>query len=252
MLKSLNRAKEIFEATDEETFSYLINLTDGATSNPGASYEKLIELEESGIKIYDILLGMNNKAAFSKDGKDAGTIYEDITTEELTEIYDEIYGEICSEVINNSTGDFKETGKNYFTTGNNMYMFLDQELLQGAKLQIEYVINIKVAFDCSKVEIQCNMDDKLSFDESAKMLTEDKTNADYKWGVNEGASYKDGNNKVLSICEEAADAPYVIKKGKRYEPKLVLSCLLTAKDDTNYANAILFRLNGEDDLTYGL
>lgn len=257
MLDGLELAEGIFGTNDEENseqsekFSYLIILTDGATGESSQCYDKLLELESNNIKIYDILVDMGNTSAFSRDGKDAGTIYSNISSEELTEIYDEIYGEICSEVIDNSVGNFEETGKNYFVTGNDMYMFLDQELIQGAKLQLEYKINIKAAFNCFKVEIQSEMDDKLGFEESSKMLTEDKSNADYGWAINESLTYKKGHKKVISICTES-DSPYVIKKGKKYEAKLLLTCLLSTKEDTNYASSIVFRLNGEEDRTYGL
>lgn len=249
---ALVEAIKIFEKNkDEKTYSYLVNLTDGQTTDKDQCYNLLSDMENKNIKIYNILVEMNDKGAFSRDGKEIGTIYSNISEEELTGIYDEIYGEICSEIISNSTDNFNQTGKNYFSTGDSIYMFLDQELLQGAKLQLEYIINIKAAFDCFKVELQGEIDDKLSFDESARMITEDQTNADYGWVINEDLTYKDGHNKVISLCKES-DSPYVIKKGKKFEAKLYLSCLLTPKDDTNYANSILFRLNGEQELTQQL
>ena len=220
MSKALEKAKEIFNKNeDDKTYSYLINLTDGETLNTDKCYELLCEMRDQNIGIYNILIEMDHSGAFSKDGQEVGVIYSDISEKELIGIYDEIYGGICSEIISNSTDNFKQTGKNYFSVGDGIYMFLDQELLQGAKLQLEYIINIKVAFDCFKVELQSNdIDDKLSFDESAKMITEDKTNADYGWVINENLSYKDGHNKVISLCQES-DSPYVIKKGKKFEAK---------------------------------
>lgn len=252
MSTALVEAIKIFEKNkDEKTYSYLVNLTDGQTTQANKCYDLLSDMEKQNIKIYNILIELNERSAFSRDGKEIGTIYANISEEELIEIYDEIYGEICSEIISNSTDNFNQTGKNYFSTGDSIYMFLDQELLQGAKLQLEYIINIKAAFDCFKVELQGEIDDKLSFDESARMITEDQTNADYGWVINEDLTYKDGHNKVISLCKES-DSPYVIKKGKKFEAKLYLSCLLTPKDDTNYANSILFRLNGEQELTQRL
>lgn len=251
MLPALKQAENIlFNKEQDNTHSFLVNLTDGATDGALSCYTKLLEMQNKNIGIYNVLLETGRTEAFSQDGVDAGTLYTNVSSEELMGIYDEIYNLVCSEVVDNKIDSFIENAQNYFVADNNLFMHLDKEMLQGSRLDLEYIINIKTAFNCTKIRLQEEVDKKLNFNPSSKMISEDKTNADYGWKVNEQLSYKKNNdndqhNLVLSITESSEDNPdkeYVIKKGGTYQVKLLLSCLLTNKEDANYRNSLLFEV----------
>ena len=59
---------------------------------------------------------------------------------------------------------------------------------------------------------------------------------------------------VLSISESSEEDPdkeYIIKKGGTYQVKLLLSCLLTSREDANYLNTLTFEVTEgkkEDDV----
>ena len=248
MLPALNlaedRLNEIAESGDEVK-PYLIILTDGATSNEDSCYNKLMEIYNKSIPIYNILVGMASNAAFSKNNVDAGYIYSNITAEQLQEIYDGIYQSICFDLINNDITDFIENANNYFVSNDNLYMFLDSELLQGCELELEYIINIKTAFPVTKLQLQSEVDSKLSFDPSSHMISEDTTNSDYGWEVNTELSNKGNHNLVLSLLEQSnSDDEPIIKSGKTYQSKVLFSCVLGNKDDTNFKHRLFFQLNG--------
>ena len=133
-------------------------------------------------------------------------------------------------------------------------MFLDQEMLQGSRLELEYIINIKSSIPCTKIELQEEVDKNLNFDMSSKLISEDKTNQDYGWQINEELSYKDGHNLVLSINKlPEENSEYVMERGRAYQTKLVLSTLLTSQiEDMNYKNKLTFRLNEDNNLAQSL
>ena len=86
------------------------------------------------------------------------------------------------------------------------------------------------------------------------MISEDKTNEDCGWQINEDLSYKDGHNLVLSINKTSEeDSQYVIGRGRGYQTKLVLSTLLTSQiEDMNYKNKLTFRINEDNNLSQSL
>ncbi len=258
---ALKEAERIWAKKEKDAHAFLINLTDGATTDSASkSYDKLMQMQKNNIGIYNVLLESMNTEAFTYDGVDAGKIYENASSEDLIEIYEEIYTNICYEIIDNKIDSFIENAQNYFVADNNLFMHLDQEMIQGSRLDLEYIINIKTAFNCTELKLQEEVDKKLNFNESAKMISEDKTNADYGWKVNEDLSYKKYNNSdnyhnlVLSISESSEEDPdkeYIIKKGGTYQVKLLLSCLLTSREDANYLNTLTFEVTEgkkEDDV----
>ncbi len=256
---ALKEAYDIFLSAknnygDEMMNYFLVNLTDGQDFYPNVAYTTLKQIVNQNINVYNVLLESSHKEAFSQNGVDAGTIYSGVSSGELVELYDEIYNMICSEVVNSSVTDFTEKAQNYFVANDDLYMFLDQEMLQGSRLELEYVINIKTSIPCTKIELQDEVDKNLSFDLSSKLISEDKTNEDCGWEVNEELSYKDNHNLVLSIKQLPEEgSEYVMRRGKGYQTKLVLSTLLTSQiEDMNYKNKLTFRINEDDNLTQSL
>ena len=119
MSPALDIAEELFNknlnSEDEIIYPYLVVLTDGATNDAAACYEKLLNLQQKQITIYNILVGNAPTYAFSQDGVDAGIIYENITSDQINSIYDEIYFQICSDFIDNDVSDFIADAQNYYT-----------------------------------------------------------------------------------------------------------------------------------------
>lgn len=251
MLDAVKRAKAIFQKSQEESQEerkkyYLIVLTDGVTDNEERCYDELTEIVGMSVEVYNVIVEMNTNRAFTYNGEDAGFVFANVRDEDIEEIYNEIYDNICFDLINNNVSDFIENARNYFVADNNLYMFLDNEYLQDSTLELEYIINIKSAKDVNKLELQGNIDNKLVFQPSAKIITEDKTNEEYGWAINEELSYKNGNGVVISLKKEAGQGEEpIIKRGQPYKSKFVVTCLLSSKDDTNYENNVIFRLNDE-------
>ena len=246
--------RSLYKNKDKEMKYFLVNLTDGEDGRPQDAYRKLIDFKNRNINIYNVLLESSHTEAFTGRLGDAGTIYRGVSTGELLEIYDEIYNLICSEVVESSITEFTENAQNYFITNDDLYMFLDQEMLQGSKLELEYIVNIKSSIPCTKIELQEEVDKNMNFDLSSKLISEDKTNEDYGWQVNEDLSFQNGHNLVLSINETPDEnSEYVIRKGRSYQTKIVLSTLLTSQiEDMNYKNKLTFRLNEDNNLSHTL
>ena len=258
MSPALDIAKQIFDEIPKDenniTYPYLVVLTDGVTSNTLDCYKKLLALQEAQITIYDILVSGAQRDAFSQNNVDAGIIYEDITSDELLAIYDEIYFQICSDFIDNDVSDFIENAQNYFVAGDNLYLLLDSELTQGSLLQIEYLINIKSAMNCTELILQNEVDQKLSFNPDAKLISEDNTNAYYGWEINEKVSYTETENmkhNLVLTLNHKTDSEYAIRRGDTFQCKLVLSCLLDTGVDSNYKNSLTFRIKGEQKTSQG-
>lgn len=252
MSPALDIAKDIFDKlyNDENntTYPYLVVLTDGETVDENYCYQKLLALQEAEINIYNILVSGASKHAFSQNGVDAGIIYENITAGEISSIYDEIYFQICSDFINNDISDFIENAQNYFVANDDLYMYLDSELIQGSLLQVEYLVNIKCAMNCTELILQNEVDPKLSFDPNAQLISENNTNSYYGWEVNEKVSYTETqnikHNLVLTLKPSNSGSQYIIPKGGTFQCKLVLSCLLDTGTDPNFVNNLTFLVKG--------
>lgn len=258
MSPALDIAEELFNknlnSEDEIIYPYLVVLTDGATNDAAACYEKLLNLQQKQITIYNILVGNAPTYAFSQDGVDAGIIYENITSDQINSIYDEIYFQICSDFIDNDVSDFIADAQNYFVTDDGLYLYLDSELTHGTLLEIEYLINIKCAMDCTELILQNEVDPKLSFSADAKLISEDNTNAYYGWKVNESISYtetEDMKHNLVLTLKPTSDSNYIIKKGETFQCKLILSCLLTTGIDANFVNSLTFRVKGQQNTSQG-
>ena len=107
MFHALKLAKWVLSDKEQEnTYSFLVNLTDGETESPDVCYKRLIEMQENNTKIYNVLLETDIIEAFSKNGVNAGTIYQNVSSEKLAEIYDEIYNNIRFEIEDNKKDSF--------------------------------------------------------------------------------------------------------------------------------------------------
>lgn len=75
MSPALDIAKNIFDQMiqdeNNKTYPYLIVLTDGVTENANSCYQKLLNLQNSQITIYDILVSGASTEAFTQNNIDA-------------------------------------------------------------------------------------------------------------------------------------------------------------------------------------
>lgn len=228
---------------EHQLYQYCVVLTDGVTSNPNGCYDSLKYLnEDMNVSIYGILVGDASDSAFKQDGTTIGEIYENISQDEIWDIYDEIYDMIYEEVIENVIPEFKDKSQNFIILDTGVFITLDSEIMQGAILEIEYIINIKSSIDVYDVQLQDLISEKISFDPDMKLLTEDKTNRDEGWELIEDGSKYQGQKSVAYINETASDEP-LIKRRQPLQKKVVYSTLLSSEVDASYGHSTTFRLN---------
>lgn len=202
MLPALNKAYDILGDRPSGYSPFMIILADGDTTNRNSAAYAINKMYRSGMQLYAVLVGASTGDAKMFEG--SATVYQDIEDNKIPEVYEDIFQDMCTDLTNVSVSDFfVENAKNYFLAADDLYMILDNEITQGARLDLEYIINIKSSKPVSILQLQNEVDKKLSFDPSSKMISEDKTNEDYGWKANDYLSYKKGHQLVLSIYESA-------------------------------------------------
>ena len=91
---------------------------------------------------------------------------------------------------------------------------MDEEILHGATLKVEYIISITTAFDMNNVKINDFYSSDFVFNSNEPLLTELKTNNDYGWKIENGTLVSNSGDGTIEGATE-------------YRIKLVLSTLLT-------------------------
>lgn len=215
----LSQGKSDYEAQDPPTnedgetlekpdlHQYCVILTDGATESPESCYQKLQNMDENGISIYGILLESNYIDAFGSNGNTIGKVYVNISNQELLDIYNEIFDEIYNELVENVVTEFEFSNEpqNCIILSNGIFITLDNELMQGARLDIEYVVNIKSTMDINSVEVEDLTNGNVVYDGNTSLLSEeDKINSDYGWNqVGEPRLYTEDDKLVIGVYENA-------------------------------------------------
>ena len=224
MTPALDKAKQIldegkssYEAEDSadgnekpDLHQYCIILTDGADQDPFTCYERLKDIDNAGIEIYGILLESNYADAFRQNGITIGTLYENISNQQLLEIYNKIFDEIYNELIENVVTDFEFSNEplNCIILSNGIFITLDSELMQGARLDIEYVINIKSSIDISSVEVEDLTNGNVVYDGNTSLLTEEeKINSDYGWNIVGEPRLYTGDDKLVIGVYDTSNNP---------------------------------------------
>lgn len=190
-----------------ELHQYCVILTDGATESPESCYQKLQDMDGNGISIYGILLESNYIDAFGSNGNTIGKVYVNISNQELLDIYNEIFDEIYNELVENVVTEFEFSNEpqNCIILSNGIFITLDNELMQGARLDIEYVVNIKSTMDINSVEVEDLTNGNVVYDGNTSLLSEeDKINSDYGWNqVGEPRLYTEDDKLVIGVYENA-------------------------------------------------
>lgn len=203
----------------------IITLTDGSTIGADEVAQKYHEYELQGYKLYQVLLGYEDISAFSYNHREVGKIFKNISTQDLTDIFNEIYNSIYSELVTVQPPNLDVDTVNAQVLGEELIFFLDNELIQGATLEVEYLINVKTQFDCTSLLIEDLLGEGFIFDENTKLLTDpSQTNKNFSWQLEQGTNL--GNNFKLKYMAPTTDG-YVSKKGEELNIKLVVSRLLS-------------------------
>ena len=273
----LENGKENYEAqeppTDEDgnvldkpdLHQYCVILTDGATQNPESCYQTLQNMDNNEIGLYGILLESNYTEAFSQGGKTIGNLYVNISNQELLDIYNQIFDEIFSELVENVVTEFEFSNEpeNCIVLDNGIFITLDSELMQGARLDLEYVVNIKSTMDINSVEVEDLTNGNLVYDGNSSLLSEEnKINSDYGWNpAVEPRLYTNDDKLVIGVYEnsststpddgqaggEQEDSTAVIKAGETYKKKIIYSKLLSPAEESKFEHSTVFRLNNDSE-----
>ncbi len=206
----------------------IVTLTDGATVDANEAAQKYYEYESQGYKLYHVLLEFENTEAFMYGGQPIGKIFKNISTQDLSNIFDEIYDSIYSEIITVEPPHLAVETVNGQLLGEELLFFLDNELIQGATLEVEYLINVKTAFDCTSLVITDILGNGFIFDENASLITNpSQANRNFSWQIEQGTTRnREGERMKLKYTAPTIDG-YVLRKGGELNIKLVVSRLLS-------------------------
>lgn len=186
---------------------YCVILTDGATQDPSSCYEKLKNMDNNGIGLYEILLESNATEAFSMGGTIIGNLYVNISEQELLDIYNQIFDEIFNELVENVVSEFEFSNEpeNCIVLDNGIFITLDSELMQGARLDLEYVVNIKSTMDINSVEVEDLTNGNLVYDGNSSLLSEEnKINSDYGWNpAVEPRLYTNDDKLIIGVYDNS-------------------------------------------------
>lgn len=244
--ESANNSGET-ENSESDLHQYCVILTDGVTENPDTCYDSLVNMDSKQIGIYGVLLESNDLSAFQRDNVTVGNVYPNVSSQELLEIYEEIFDEIHNELVENVIPDFEfSEGQGFVALDTGVFVTIDKELIQGAQLYVEYVINIKSSMDINKIEIEDFTGGNIVYDQNMKMLTEDKTNADYGWSFIDKSTLSTSNENMLYLEEESNSTPVIEKRGS-LQKKIIYSKILSTSDDENFEHYTVVRLNGDSE-----
>ena len=251
ILNDGQRNHEASNNKENDLYQYCVILTDGATIEPQNCFNKLKNIESNNIGIYSVLLECTSKSAFEQNNEKIGTIYENISEQQLLGIYDEIFNTIYEELVETEISDFEfeDDIKNYIAVDTGVFISLDKEIMQGARLDIEYTINIKSSIDINEIEIEDLTDGNIGYSSDSQLLTEEKTNKDYGWNISSETRLCDENKNILSIYQLNNDEP-IIERGQVFQKRILYSKILSSTDDTRFEHSTIVRINGNSE--YGL
>lgn len=148
----------------------------------------------------------------------------------LVKLYGQIYNDIVDQLTLNVSTLLSVSNNTYVQATDEIDIIIDNELVYGATLEIEYEMSIYALNGIEEAWITDYVSESgLSYNPKAKLLTEDKTNEEVGWV--DGAS---GITINFEKEEDDDDSPQSITK------KIVLSRLLEAGNKNVFRNAALF------------
>jgi len=225
------------------TKKILITITDGSVGDKSETTTALTQVKNQGIVINSIFIELAPETCFTSvvptenvfaiNSSSGDTIYDTV----VNTLYESLYSELIEIVEKTST----EESYNATLLPNELVLItLDDELIHGATLEIEYIITILLQTDCKSLYIRDNLTPNLVYSENKKLLTENKINADYNWTY---------NNQTLTYSNINPDQ---LKKGSVITQKVILSKTLSVQEDSDYQfdNSAYIYINRADDETF--
>ena len=223
-------------------------LTCKVNVEPGKKYNFRIEIEDVGDPIFDSALLIKAHSVSSNPTPPDSEENPDPPTRGLLAVNEYISamkitlsdGQVMSiaEFEKDSSGKMKlrENAKNTFTidlgTGKkqyNLFSIVEPTMLQGALLEIEYLIEIKNtgAETISEYKISSDLDKNIAFSTTSNLITENSTNSDFYLSI-------DKNGKGHAIFNGGTILP-----NETAQKKLVFSEYLSTeeKDFASYKNS---------------
>ncbi len=206
---------------NDHTYQYCVIFSDFALADGEETNNALSSMEASGVGVCRVQV--------SSSGVNGGDVSNAIST---------IEGEVVDNVV--TEFEFSDEPPNCMILDDKVVITLDSELMQGAKMEIEYEINIKSSYALDGVQIEDLTNGNLAYNPDAKLLTEDKTNADYGWTqTGDSELYEDGDKDVVY-----STASSIAKKGC-LSKKIVYSKILSSAENANFEHSTTFLLGGD-------
>lgn len=238
MSKALEAAYTMLtESTNTEALKIVVTLSDGKLSDESTSLKELEKINSSGISTISIFV----EHAIGKNFEEFATTntlhknFETTTSGMADTIVNDLYKQIYMLIIlmYDPTTSYNLNNAGIIPGDDKIILQLDAELLHGATLYIEYVINIISAFDSKNIIINDIPGSSLVYSPNQYLLTENKTNADYGWNY---------TNNILYCTSGSQTIPAI----KEYTKKLVLTSVLTPETlnrSSTFNNCMVFSLD---------
>lgn len=245
MNSSLVKAKEMLTkgGTDSNTIKIICTLSDGGLGDEGEAISTLKSIHDEGISTMSIFVETSITPAFSNLEAENGEHHKNFQTSTAnlaqtiaSDIYNAIYLKIILLADPVTTYNISNAG---IIPGNSAIIQVDDEIIHGATLQVEYVFCVVASFDSNDIKITDFLGKNFVFNPNQQLLTENKTNNDYGW-------HYEGDDLVSKSPEET------INGTEEYKVKLVVSTLITPQMLSNlgrfenYANFELKRTSSDE------
>lgn len=242
MADAMQKARDMLSANQSEnTIKMVCTLSDGELADESRTIEKFNLVHNNGISTMSIFVETRVTSRFSalansnpeyhkNFSASDGNLAQTITNDTYQEIYMRAILMSDPKVVYNINNAAIIAGDD------KIILQLDEEIMHGATLKIEYVISITSTFNSSNIVIEDFYDDPLIFSENEKLLTENKTNKDYGWKMQNGKLINDSGGDSIHEAQE-------------HKVKLVLSAVLTPTiihDLNRIGNSATFQLKNVD------
>lgn len=246
MADSLVQAKSMLDSLEssEDAIKIICTLSDGAISDETETITQFNEINNAGISTISIFVDTSITTAFSNLAstnelhKNLETSTSNLAETIVEDIYNEIYFKII--LMSEPVAEYNVSHDSVLIGGDKIIFQLDEEILHGATLRVEYVISILSAFDMNNIVVNDIYSSDFIFSSSEPLLTEPTaTNADYGWYVNGNTLVTTSGSQTISAATE-------------YRTKLVLSTVLTPERLpylSSIGNSMTFSLNNLSDNT---
>lgn len=240
MSSSLARAKQMLMATgdSEDIIKIVCTLSDGSLADESQAIAEFKNINSAGISTISIFAETSITSAFANLANQNPELHKNFQTSTSNlantiakDIYNEIYLKIILLSDPKTVYNINNAG---IIAGDDKIIFqVDEEILHGATLEIEYVISITSSFDTNHIKIKDFYSEDLIFTPNQRMITENKINSDYGWKFENGTLMTDSGGNITEAAKE-------------HKVKLILSTVFTPtklRDLNKIGNYVTFSLN---------